>query len=164
VRKLVRVFVVIVILTGVAFGPLAFGAAPSSSVTQAEAESFVTSFYRDLEGEDFDKFMAHFDQTVVYYNFGPKDRAYVANDLGQYCASYPSRSFTVGAITIKPVPNSDRVTVTFQIRFLIRNPVKDITRGGRTNVELDLAKRDGTLKVIRFDGSAVKDPAASPSP
>jgi hypothetical protein len=144
-------------------GRLAFGAAGPASITQEEAENFVRSFYHDLEGDDFDKFIAHFDQTVQYYNLGAKDRSYVADDLGKYCETYPSRSFTVGAVTLKPSPNSDRATITCQIRFLIRSPAKDITRGGRINVEWELAKRDGALKIIRFDGAAAKEPAPSPS-
>jgi hypothetical protein len=163
-RKLIRVLVAIVILGRVTFAPSAFGAAPSASITQAEAESFVTSFYRDLERDDLDKVMAHFDQTVEYYSFGAKDQAFIANELGQYCASYPSRSFLLGEIKLKPFPSSDRVSVKFDIQFFIRSPDRDATRSGRSHVEWDLAKRDGTLKITRFDGTAATEPRASPSP
>jgi hypothetical protein len=159
-KELIRILVAVAILGRIADGAAASG----SAITQEEADSFVRSFYHDLEGDDFDKFMGHFDQTVQYYSFGAKDRSYIADDLGKYCATYASRSFTVGAITLKPGSNADRATVKFQIRFLIRSPAKDITRGGRINVEWDLAKRDGALKIIRFDGSAAKEPAASPTP
>jgi hypothetical protein len=108
--------------------------------------------------------IAHFDKTVVYYSDGPKDRDYVASDLGRYCASYPSRSFVIGEIKSKPSPNSGGLSVKFDIRFFIRNPERDITRYGRSHVDWDLAKRDGALKIIRFDGSAAKEPTASPSP
>src|SRR2546423_2958752 len=163
-RKLTKILVAIVILGCVALAPPpVFGAAASASVTQAEAESFVTSFYRDLEGDNLDKVMAHFDQTVVYYNFGAKDLAFVANDLGQYCAYFPSRSFSVSAVTLNPLPNSDRVTVKFDLRFFIRSPERDTTRSGRARVEMDLVKRDGALKITRFNGTAVTEPAGSPS-
>jgi hypothetical protein len=162
-RKLIRIFVAVIILARVAFAPPALGAPASGSITQAEAESFVASFYRDLEGDDFDKVMAHFDQSVVYYSYGAKDRDFVASDLGKYCASYPSRSFSVSEVKLKPLSNSDGVSVKFDIRFFIRNPERDITRYGRTHVEWDLAKRDGALKIIRFDGSPATEPTPSPS-
>jgi hypothetical protein len=159
-RKLIRILVVVVILGRITFAPSAPGAAPSASITQTEAESFVRSFYRDLEREDLAKVMAHFDQTVEYYSFGAKDQAFVANDLGQYCANYPSRSFSVGEVKLNPLPNSDRVSVKFDIQFFIRSPERDITRYGRTHVEWDLAKHDGALKIVRFTGTS----AAEPSP
>jgi hypothetical protein len=161
-RKLNRILLAIVVI-GVAVGHFAFGAGESDPITQAEAESFVSSFYRDMEGDDFDKVIAHFDQKVVYYSFGAKDRDYVATDLGNYRASYASRSFTIGEIKLKPLPNSGGVSVKFDIRFFIRSPERDITRYGRSHVDWDLAKRDGALKITRFDGAAATEPAASPS-
>jgi hypothetical protein len=162
-RTLIRFLLIVVTIGGVASSRLTFGAGGSNPIAQAEAESFVRSFYHALEGDDFDKVIAHFDKTVVYYSFGAKDRDYVAADLGQYCATYASRSSTIGEITLKPLPNSGGASVKFDIRFFIRSPERDITRYGRTHVEWDLAKRDGALKIIRFDGSAANEPAASPS-
>jgi hypothetical protein len=162
-RKLIRILLAGIAIGGLAHSPPVLGAGASDSITQAEAESFVASFYRDLEGDDFDKVIAHFDQKVVYYSFGAKDRDYVATDLGEYCATYASRSFTVGEIKLKPLPNSGGVSVKFDIRFFIRSPEKDITRYGRAHVDWDLAKRDGALKITRFDGAAATEPAASPS-
>ena len=95
------ILVAIVILGRVAFAPPAFGAAASASITQAEAENFIGSFYRDMERDDLDKMMAHFDQTVRWYDAGPKDQAFVADELQQYCAGYPSRSFSIGGVTLK---------------------------------------------------------------
>jgi hypothetical protein len=161
-RKLIRILLAGIAI-GVAHSPLVFGAAASDSITQAEAESFVRSFYHDLEGQDLNKVVAHFDQKVLYYSEA-KDRDYVASDLGRYCASYSSRSFTVGEITLKPGPNSGGVTVKFDVRFFIRNPERDISKYGRSHVDWDLAKRDGALKIVRFDGSVAEEPAASPSP
>jgi hypothetical protein len=161
-RKLIRILVAVVVIGGVAFS--AFGTGASDPITQAEAESFVTSFYHDLERDDFSKVIAHFDKTVVYYSYGEKDRDFVASDLGKYCASYSSRSYSIGEVKLKPLPNAGGVSVKFDIRFFIRSPERDITRYGRTHVDWDLAKRDGALKITRFDGSAAKEPATSPSP
>jgi hypothetical protein len=155
--------VAIVVVAGAGFRPLVFAAGASDAITQAEAETFVRSFYRALEGKDFDEVIAHFDKSVVYYSFGEKDRDYVATDLGEYCATYPSRSFTIGEIKLTPLAKSGGVSVKFDIQFFIRSPEKDITRYGRAHVDWDLAKRDGALKIIRFDGSAANEPAPSPS-
>ena len=103
-RELIRIFLAIVVLGCVAFAPSASGASASASITQAEAENFVRSFYHDLEEDDLDKVMAHFDQTVEYYNFGAKDRPFITNDLQQYCAYFPSRSFSVGEVKLTPLP------------------------------------------------------------
>ena len=161
-RKPLRILVAIVILGRVAFAPPAFGAAASASITQAEAENFIGSFYRDMERDDLDKMMAHFDRTVQWYDAGPKDQAFVAGELQQYCAGYPSRSFSIGGVTLKPLPGSDGVTVNFDIRFFLRNPARDANRSGRSHVEWDLAKRDGTVKITRFAGAVATEPAASP--
>ena len=107
--------------------------------------------------------MAHFDQTVEYYNFGAKDRPFITNDLQQYCAYFPSRSFSVGEVKLTPLPNSDRVSVKFDVRFFIRNPDRDMTRSGSSHVDWDLAKRDGALKITKFNGTMVEEPGASPS-
>ena len=121
-------------------------------------------FYRDLEGDDLDKVMAHFDQTVEYYSSGPKERAFIANELGQYCAYYPVRSLSIAAVKLKPSPKPDRVTVNFDLRSFLRNPDQDATMSGRAHVEWDLIKRDGALKITRFAGTAVTEPAPSASP
>ena len=162
-RKLIRIFLAIVILRCVAFAPSAFAASASASITQAEGENFVRSFYHDLEEDDLDKVMAHFDQTVEYYNFGARDRPFIVHDLEQYCAYFPSRSFSVGEVNLTPLPNSDRVSVKFDLRFFIRNPDRDMTRSGSSHVDWDLAKRDGALKITKFNGTMVEEPGASPS-
>jgi hypothetical protein len=162
-KKLISLLVAIVILGRMAFAPPAFGASASASITQAEAESFVSSFYRDLEGDDLDKVMAHFDQTVEYYTSGPKERAFIANVHRQYLAYYPSRSFSIAAVKLKTLPKPDRVTVNFDLWSFLRNPDRNATMSGHAHVEWDLVKRDGALKITRFTGTTATEPAASPT-
>ncbi|HZE12596.1 MAG TPA: hypothetical protein VE086_02470 [Chthoniobacterales bacterium] len=138
------------------------GYAASASITQAEAETFINSFYHAMEQGDLDKIMTHFDRKVEYYDSGLKDQDYIANELQQYCSAYPSRSFSIGAIRLKPLPNSDTVTVNFDIRFFLRNPEQDANKSGRSHVEWDLVKSDGKVRIIRFSGSLVTEPAAAP--
>jgi hypothetical protein len=136
--------------------------AASASITQTEAESAIKSFYHDMERDDLDKIMAHFDQTVQWYDAGPKDQAFIAETLQQYCGDYPSRSFSIGAVRLKPLPGSDGVTVNFDIRFFLRNPARDENRSGRSHVEWDLVKRDSTVRITRFSGTEAKEPGAKP--
>ena len=136
-------------------------AAPAP-ISQAEAESAIKSFYHELELADLNKMAAHFDESVKWYDQGPKTQAVIAETLQQYCADYPSRSFSIGAIKLKPSPSSDGVTVNFDLRFFLRNPARDDNRSGRSHVEWDLVKRDGAVKISRFDGRAAAEPAASP--
>jgi hypothetical protein len=141
-------------------GRAVYGASPP--ITQAEAESFIRSFYHDMEQNDLDKIMPHFDQTVQWYDAGPKDQPFIAETLQQYCADYPSRSFSIGGVKLKPLSNSNGVTVNFDIRFFLRNPERDENRSGRSHVEWDLVKRDGAVKISRFAGTLATEPAASP--
>jgi hypothetical protein len=136
--------------------------AASAPITQAEAESAIKSFYHDMELADLNKIVAHFDESVKWYDQGPKDQAFIAETLQQYCTDYPSRSFSTGAVRLKASPSSDGVTVNFDLRFFLRNPARDENRSGRSHVEWDLVKRDGTVKITRFAGTAAAEPAASP--
>ena len=155
VRKLAGIVAAVLVMGRVAL-------AASSSITQAEAESAIKSFYHDMESNDLEKIMAHFDQKVQWYDSGPKDLSFIADTLQQYCAGYPSRSFSIGAVKLKPLPNSDGVTVNFDLRFFLRNPERDRNQSGHSRVEWDLVKRDGTLKIARFAGTSATEPAASP--
>ena len=136
-------------------------AAPAP-ITQAEAESAIKSFYHDLELADLNKMVAHFDESVKWYDQGPKTQAVIAETLQQYCAYYASRSYSIGAVKLKPSPNSDGITVNFDLRFFLRNPARDENRSGRSHVEWDLVKRDGAVKISRFAGTEAAEPAASP--
>jgi len=127
-----------------------------SPITQAEAEAAIKSFYRDMEGSDLDKMINHFDQTVKWYDMGSKDLPFITQTLQQYCYDYPSRSYSTGAVQVKPIAGVDGVTVNFDMRFFLRNPGLDDNKSGRSHVEWDLVKRDGAIKITRFAGSEAK--------
>ena len=162
-RKLIAVVVAAIILGRITCAPSSLAAPASGSITQEEAEGFIRSFYRDLEGDDIDKVMTHFDQTVEYYTSGPKDLPFIANVLGQYSDYYSVRSFSIGEVKLKPLSTPDRATVTFDLRSFLRNPDRDANVSGHAHVEWDLVKRDGALKITRFAGTAATEPSASPS-
>lgn len=163
VKKLISLLVALSILAVVASAPPALAAADSTAVTQADAEDFVRSFYRDLEGDDLDKVMAHFDRTVQYYASGPKERAFIAKVIRQLFAAYPSRTFSATAVKLKPLATPDRVTVNFDLRSFLRSAERDATTSARAEVEWDLVKRDGACQITRFTATPVPGPASSPS-
>jgi len=125
-------------------------------ITQAEAEKAVKTFYHDMEGSDLDKMISHFDRTVKWYDSGPKDSAFITETLQQYCYDYPSRSFSIEGVQVKPLSGSEGVTVKFDMRFFLRNPEVDENKSGRSHVEWDMVKRDGVIKITRFAGSEAK--------
>jgi TIR domain len=142
--------------------------APKASVAllvnQAEAESFIRSFYRDMEHDDADKVLAYFDETVDYYVYGRKEKAFIAGQLPQYFAAFPNRSFSVGEVRLQTSSTSGSVPVTFEARYSLRSLGQTTASTGRSHAEWDLVKRDGALKIIRFTYTSYPDafPAGSP--
>jgi hypothetical protein len=134
----------------------------ADSITQSEAQTFVKSFYRAIEESDLDKVMDHFDETVDYYSYGKKDKAFIADVLTNYFESFPLRFFSVGEIKFQPGSIANRVSVAFNISFSLRSRAEEDASIGRSQVNWDLIKRDGALKIVRFTGTSVENtsPAA----
>jgi hypothetical protein len=130
---------------------------------QAEVESFVKSVYRDMEQDDPDKVLASFADTVDYYSYGPKEKAFIAEQLRQYFAAFPTRSFSVGEVTLQAPPSKSRkVTATFDVRYSLKDASTGTTGTGRSHVELDLVKPDKVIRIVRFTGTSSPDATASP--
>ena len=155
VRKIIRFLTALI-----AAQQVALGAGPP--ITQEEAEKFVSSFYHDLEEDDLDRVMIHFDESVEYYSFGKKPRDYIEADIAQYFNLYPSRSLSVSAVKLKAATAPDRVTVNFDLHSFLRNPDRDVTHSGHSHMEWDLVKRDGAVKIVRYAGTSATGPTATP--
>jgi hypothetical protein len=137
--------------------PVASPPAPPSkpkSDTQ-EAESFIKSFYHDMEQDDTARVLGYFDEAVDYYSYGQKDKAFIGEQLQQYFATYPVRSFTVSKVKFQPA-SASRASATFEVRYSIGSSGGTPTTG-RSNVEWELVKRDGVAKIIRFNGTSTPD-------
>jgi hypothetical protein len=141
--------------------PRASGAA---LFTQAEAESFIRSVYRDMEQDDLNKVLANFDKTVDYYAYGRKDKAFIAEQLRQYFAAFPIRSFSVGEVRLQASSSTaSKVSLTFEVRYSLRDASKGTTSTGRSHVDWDLVKRDSAPKIVRFTGTSYPDASAPDS-
>jgi hypothetical protein len=138
-------------------------AADRLATIQTEVESFIKSVYRDMEQDEPGKVLASFAETVDYYSYGPKDKAFIAEQLRQYFAAYPTRSFSVGEVTLQAPPSGSRkVSATFDVRYSIKDASTGTTSTGRSHVEWDLVKPDKVIKIVRFTGTSYPDATASP--
>jgi hypothetical protein len=137
-------------------------APPSTSelVSTEEAERYVREFNRDMERGDLPSTTALLDDTVDYYAFGPRDKAFVAEQLKQYFALLPVRSFVVGDVKVQPGPKPTVVTVIFETRYSTRDTVGTLYTG-RTRTEWDLVRRADGLKIARTNWMTYPD--ATPS-
>ena len=137
-------------------------APPSTSavVSAEEAERYVKEFNRDMERGDLQSTTALLDDTVDYYAFGPKDKAFVAEQLRQYFALVPVRAFVVGDVKVQPGPKPTVATVIFDTRYSVRDTLGTLSTG-RTRTEWDLVRRPDGLKIARTNWMTYPD--ATPS-
>ena len=77
----------------------------SSVVSTEEAELFVKEFNRDMEHGDLKAAVSYLDDTVDYYAFGPKDKAFIAEQMRQYFASSPFARSSSARSRFNPPPN-----------------------------------------------------------
>lgn len=137
-------------------------APPSSSpvVSAEEAERYAKAFYREMERGDVSKAASYLDETVDYYAFGPKDKAFVAEQMRQFLAALPTRTFVVSDVKLQDSAKPTIATVIFDVRYSARD-VYGNSGTGHTRVEWDLAKRDDGLKIVRSNWMTYPD--ASPA-
>ena len=130
-------------------------------ISAAEAESLVKSFYRDMERGDLNGALSYCDVAVDYYAFGPKDKAFIGEQLRQYFALLPSRTFVVGDVQVQDSSKPKIATVIFDVRYSARDGF-GVPSSGHTRVEWDLAKRADGFKIVRSNW--ITYPDTSPSP
>jgi hypothetical protein len=133
----------------------------STLVSAAEAERYAKAFYREMERGDVSKASSYLDETVDYYAFGPKDKAFVTEQMRQFLAALSLRSFTVGDVKVQDSAKPMITTVIFDVRYSARD-VFGNAGTGHTRVEWDLAKRRDGLKIVRSNWITYPDPSPSP--
>jgi TIR domain len=135
--------------------------APATTlVSAAEAERYAKAFYREMERGDVSKAASYLDETVDYYAFGPKDKAFVTEQMRQFLAALPMRSFDVNEVKVQDSSKPMIATLIFDVRYSARD-VYGNAGTGHTRVEWDLAKRADGLKIVRSNWMTYPD--ASPS-
>jgi hypothetical protein len=135
---------------------------PSTSavVSTEEAERYVKEFNRDMERGDLPSTTAMLDDTVDYYAFGPKDKAFVADQMHQYFALVPVRTFVVSDVKVQPGPKPTVATVIFDTRYSVRDALGNLSTG-RTRTEWDLVRRPDGLKIARTNWMTYPDSTPS---
>ena len=133
----------------------------STVMSTADAELYVKEFYREMERGDLNKTMSYLHDTVDYYAFGPKDKAFVGDQLRQYFAALPGRTFVVSDVTVQNSSKPGIATVLFDVRYSVRD-ILGVLSTGHTRTEWDVTKRRDGLKIVRSNWMAYPD--ATPSP
>lgn len=131
-----------------------------SVLTTEEAERLVRQFNRDMERGDLNATMAYLDDTVDYYSFGPKDKIFITEQVRQYFAAVPVRTFVVGDVKVQPGPKPTVATVIFETRYSVRD-ISGTLNTGRTRTEWDVVRKSDDLKVVHTNW--ITYPDASPS-
>ncbi len=145
------------------FTPSSIAAPPTNTsaiVSAAEAEHYAKAFYREMERGDVSKAASYLDETVDYYVFGPKDKAFVTEQMRQFVAALSLRSFEVGDVKVQDSSKPMIATVIFDVRYSARD-VFGNNGTGHTRVEWDLAKRADGLKIVRSNWMTYPDPSPS---
>lgn len=135
--------------------------AASSVLTTEEAELYVKAFNRDMERGDLKTTVGYLDDTVEYYSFGPKDKSFIAEQMRQYFAAVPVRTFVVGEVKVQPGPKPNVATIIFDTRYSVRDALGK-PASGRTRTEWDVVRRAEGLKIIRTNWITYPDAAPSP--
>ena len=133
-------------------------AKPPAKVSDTEgAENFIKAVYHDMEQNDPAKVLTYFDETVDYYAYGPKDKAFIGEQLRQYFDTFPVRTFTVSNVKFQASSRDSKASATFEVRYSLENPAQGTTSKGRSQAEWGLIKRNGVPKIIRFTGTSTPD-------
>jgi hypothetical protein len=130
--------------------------APKTVSVNEGAEGFIKSLYHDMEQDDVDKVLAYFDETVDYYAYGPKSKAFIGEKLLQYFATFPIRSFSVSEVKFQ-ASSRNKASATCEVRYSLQNSPQGPTSTGRSHVEFELVKRNGVPKITRFAGTSTPD-------
>jgi hypothetical protein len=133
----------------------------SSLLTAEEAAVYVKEVNRDMERGDLKAMLGHLDDTVDYYAFGPKDKAFIGELTRQYFAVVPVRTFVVGEIKVQPGPRPNVTTVIFDTRYSVRDAL-GAPASGHTRTEWDVVRHSDGLKIVRTNW--ITYPDATPSP
>jgi len=129
----------------------------SKAVSENEgAEGFIKSLYHEMEQDDVAKVLGYFDETVDYYAYGPKDKAFIGEQLRQYFATFPIRSFSVSDVSLQP-SSRNRAAATCEVHYSLQNSAQGATSAGHSHVEFELVKRNGVPKITRFAGTSTPD-------
>ena len=141
--------------------PSSIAAPPTNAtkiVSEAEAERYAKAFYHEMERGDVSKAAAYLDETIDFYSFGPKDKAFVTEQMRQFVTALSLRSFTVGNVKVQDSPKSMTATLLFEVQYSARD-VFGNSGTGRTRVEWDVAKRGDALKIVRSNWITYPDPS-----
>ncbi len=133
----------------------------NSIVSSEQAELYVKGFNRAFESGDIPGAMAYLDDTVDYYSLGHKPKPFIADQMRQYLAAIPIRTFVVGDVKVQAGPKPTVATIIYETRYSVRD-VFGTASTGRTRSEWDVVRRAEGLKIIRTNWITYPDPSPAP--
>jgi hypothetical protein len=130
--------------------PYVYVPPPTASplISQNEAETFISSFYHLLEGNNLNDLLSYYDDTVDFFGYGRQNKSFIANDYQKYFGVSPVRSYSVGDIQLYNSATQNTVTASFDIRYTVENPATYKRKTGRAHEQWVLVKSNGILKII----------------
>ena len=133
------------------FNPAPTFSPPPSVPTRdlrAEIEKFVYEHLSKSVNADISGIVADYADRVDYYENGLVDRSFITKDRQTYSAGWPTvKIVPAGGIRINEIPDSNRVTISFDYRFDARNKKGIHSLGDAANVWV-LDTSYGGLKIV----------------
>lgn len=108
--------------------PPPVASAPAEPVAE-RARAFIQSYLAQAEQNEPSKELQYFGPAVDYFDHGVVEHDYVSEDVRRYYARWPKRDYTLLAPPfVGTIQQEDRVVVSFQMAFIVKNS-KKIARG-----------------------------------
>jgi len=119
----------------------------ASMIDDEEVREFVINHYRARERRDLDYVLGQYGDVVNYFDDGPRNKAFIRNDIAKYFTRWPEISFTpVGDVRFAHTAREDTVTVYFAIQFLVKASGR--SQSGSAREEWVISKTSGALKIV----------------
>jgi hypothetical protein len=130
--------------------PYVYVPSPTASplISQNEAETFISSFYHILEGNNPNDLLSYYDDTVDFFGYGRQNKSFIANDYQKYFGASPVRSYSIGDIQLYNSATQNTATASFDIHYRVENPAAYKHKTGRAHEQWVLVKSNGFLKII----------------
>jgi TIR domain/YARHG domain len=133
---------------------------PIANVTSdEEVRNFVTSRFRAEERGDVDYILSLYGDLFRWAR--ERDKKSQRNWFNEFFKKWPVVSYTLGDIRVVHSTIPDRASVSFDYRFLYRDPTSGRSENGHRSVEWVISKSSGVLKIV---SARVTDSHDAPTP
>jgi TIR domain len=128
--------------------PPPIAAPPPNFLGEDEVRAFIFDHYRATEQRDLATVLSHYGDTVDFFTYGQRNKAFVQNDIIKYFQRWPVTTFTVSNIQVARTSVDSVAIAYFDIRYFVRDLAANRSKQGRANEIWTISKSDGVLKII----------------